>query len=1056
MPRTPFIRRASAAASPLRAQERVVDAAHPWLGLAHFTERTSRFFFGRDSEVRELFLRVRDNTLTVLYGKSGLGKTSLLGAGLIPKLRAERFQPVLLRLRYEKKVPLLEQLKAAVATACTAESSDTAVLLKLWNCLTLWEIFHDIGVAQQCPAVTALPVLIIDQFEEVFTLGQVDEDSRRDVDTVITQLADLIENRPPAVVQNRLETDPASALLYDFTPASIRIILALREDYLASLEARKQALPSLMRNRLALEGLRGPAAVDAVFRPAQMDGLNLVSEADAKEIVRLVAKMPGSPLEAIMTVPPILSLICDELNRASPTGQISAAQYREQGDSITESFYQRSFEGLPDAVHDLVETKLVTAGGHRDSVDLAVAVAFLESSHVSDPSAALDALIDRRLVNVEEYHGRQRIEITHDLLLEVVRREGESRKTERRQRTLRIRLLWLASILAVTSAIAVGALVLYRTAERARSSEMEARQKEAEARTEAQRLVTFMLTDMQAPLGELGRVEMIAHVSEQARRYFARFPLSERDPEANRLYTQYLLGQARVATQRGRLSDAAVFAKQAVTNAQQTYLNQQISPTKSDVMRSASILQAEAFALLAETERKLGNSGPAWEAMRNAIALRQSIVNTDALNWTNHLSLALSFDEAARQFRVRGQIGEALQYWNESLRIKSICALNSPQNLSWQLATAASHEGVGVVMRSQGRRREARKSFDQSLAVRNGVAAKNPLNWMLFPPLAQSYELIAGEQLASGQIAAARTNLATSLKIRQNLVDHDPGNSIWQRDLAAALQGDWAMSIMVTNVLDALPYLDRSREILLDLTKRDTNNLTWQHDLARLEDTYGDVDRFQAKNTKSPLTHDGYMASAYQHYYASHALRARLAEIEPSNVEWQRGLAIAYGRFGEWFYDNRLWSEAQAYYYYSLQTRTRIASRDTGNLFWKHDLVIAYQKLGVNCSELKDLKSAVQHLRSSLSLAEALVAVDSTSWQWRSALAESRFRLATALLEPSAVGEHVKREATELLKSSRSLFIEIEQQSGLLPQQKKWLNSIERKLVSLGINSNGK
>ena len=58
-----------------------VNADAPWLGLLPFTEETQRFFFGRDAEIREIFLRVRDQPLTVLHGQSGLGKSSLLGAG---------------------------------------------------------------------------------------------------------------------------------------------------------------------------------------------------------------------------------------------------------------------------------------------------------------------------------------------------------------------------------------------------------------------------------------------------------------------------------------------------------------------------------------------------------------------------------------------------------------------------------------------------------------------------------------------------------------------------------------------------------------------------------------------------------------------------------------------------------------------------------------------------------------------------------------------------------------------------------------------------------------
>src|ERR1035438_621462 len=95
-------------------EQRVVDNDHPWLGLSAFTEATKSFFYGREREIRDIFLRVREQPLTVLFGQSGLGKTSLLGAGLIPKLRVEGYRPCLLRLDFEVgSLPLIEQLFVA-------------------------------------------------------------------------------------------------------------------------------------------------------------------------------------------------------------------------------------------------------------------------------------------------------------------------------------------------------------------------------------------------------------------------------------------------------------------------------------------------------------------------------------------------------------------------------------------------------------------------------------------------------------------------------------------------------------------------------------------------------------------------------------------------------------------------------------------------------------------------------------------------------------------------------------------------------------------------------
>src|ERR1700720_3058002 len=88
----------------------VVSSESPWLGLRPFTEGAREYFFGRDAEVRDIFQRVVHKPLTVLFGRSGLGKTSLLQAALVPKLRDAGFVPIVLRLDHtDGAAPLLRQ-----------------------------------------------------------------------------------------------------------------------------------------------------------------------------------------------------------------------------------------------------------------------------------------------------------------------------------------------------------------------------------------------------------------------------------------------------------------------------------------------------------------------------------------------------------------------------------------------------------------------------------------------------------------------------------------------------------------------------------------------------------------------------------------------------------------------------------------------------------------------------------------------------------------------------------------------------------------------------------
>ncbi|WP_242684318.1 hypothetical protein [Paraburkholderia hospita] len=78
----------------------------PWPGLASFTEADQYFFRGRENEAEELARLVRREVLTVLFGRSGLGKTSLLNAGLFPRLRENLHVPVMIRLAHGAALPL--------------------------------------------------------------------------------------------------------------------------------------------------------------------------------------------------------------------------------------------------------------------------------------------------------------------------------------------------------------------------------------------------------------------------------------------------------------------------------------------------------------------------------------------------------------------------------------------------------------------------------------------------------------------------------------------------------------------------------------------------------------------------------------------------------------------------------------------------------------------------------------------------------------------------------------------------------------------------------------
>ena len=492
-----------------------LDAQNPWPGLEAFTEASSRYFHGRDAEIDELARRVAGAPLTVLFGKSGLGKSSLLMAGLLPRLRAQHFLPVYVRLDHgDSAPPCIDQVAAALQAAVRAAQVDAPPPQPGES---LWAYLHrdsvEFWTRDNHPC---LPVFVLDQFEEVFTLG-----ARRParVDELRTALADLAENRIPADLEQALAAPVAGAGGLgeaggdadgdggsdvgsdgggdggnDGHTASLRLrsqrckwLLSLREDFLPELESWRMVLPTLGRVRLRLGPLRPAQALSAVHgaAPALMDealGRRIVAFVAAAQmqdgaggvptvapaVASAVAPVPAPVLDAqgratgagdtsaepganagadrstdsgfdsdrvalpqAEVEPALLSLFCHGLNRrrlAQGKARFDGALLEGAQQGILDDFYRGCFEGMPESVPRWVADALITEKGFRNSVARDDAT----PEHLSE--AQLSRLIDRRLLRMEERHGAQRIELTHDLLTRVVRQERERLRAEDRAR----------------------------------------------------------------------------------------------------------------------------------------------------------------------------------------------------------------------------------------------------------------------------------------------------------------------------------------------------------------------------------------------------------------------------------------------------------------------------------------------------------------------------------------------------------------------------------------------------------------------------------------------
>jgi hypothetical protein len=535
-----------------------IDPENPWLGLSSYTEETRAYFHGRDEEAAELARRVQRKNLTVLFGQSGLGKTSLLRAGLVPRLRGEGFCPVYVRVDYNpESPPPSEQIKQAIFRA-TADAGHWSRPGTAIEGESLWEFLHHRGdLLRDASGRTLLPLLIFDQFEEIFTLAQADDAGRLRAKEFLADLADLVENRPPASLEARLDEDEAAAEDFDFARADYRILIALREDYLAHLESVKGIMPSITQNRMRLARMTGAQALAAVMQP----GGRLVSQEVAESIVRFVAG--GAELANAEVEPSLLSLVCRELNTvrlAQKRPEISADLLAGSRDTILTEFYERALADQPEGVRRVIEDELLTESGYRESLaEERVTKALAAAGAAPD---ALAKLVNRRLLRIEERLDMRRVELTHDVLCSVVaasrdmRHEREARDEAERQlaqqrereaatRRALVRARAIATVCAVLMVVAAAGAVFgwlnYRRAKVADAEAQQARLLAEKARGDAERLVGFLIEDFYEELAPTGQLKTMGKLAHMAVSYYDGLPSELMTPQ-----TQVYRGMALV------------------------------------------------------------------------------------------------------------------------------------------------------------------------------------------------------------------------------------------------------------------------------------------------------------------------------------------------------------------------------------------------------------------------------------------------------------------------------------------------------------------------------
>ena len=380
---------------------------NPYVGPRSF--RPGEKLYGRDHETSALIDMLIAERIVLLYSPSGAGKSSLINASLLPRLREQDFHPLpparvnLEPPREAASLPganryILSLMLSLEESLPPEKRCPVAELVKMGL-----DAYLDTYIAEA--GVTSNPVLFLDQFEEILTIDPTNRTAKVEF---FTQLGLALRKR------------------------SRWALLSMREDYLAGLDPYTRYVPTRLASRFRLNFLEIEGAMQAIQHPSMDAGVTFSAEAADRLVndLRLVRVQQADNTiqqeQGLYIEPVQLQVVCFRLWSTLKPGdtEITAANLEAIGDTnraLSDYYAQTVMEvavstGIQERwIRKWFDSKLITMQGIRSQVLLGV-----EQTEGLD-NQAVRLLEKAYLIRAEKRGGANWFELAHDRLIQPVR-----------------------------------------------------------------------------------------------------------------------------------------------------------------------------------------------------------------------------------------------------------------------------------------------------------------------------------------------------------------------------------------------------------------------------------------------------------------------------------------------------------------------------------------------------------------------------------------------------------------------------------------------------------
>ncbi len=402
-------------------------------GAQPFKVGEAGIFFGREKDIEDFYNLLNLEDIVVLHSKSGLGKSSLLNAGIITKLnKSDKYMPIPIRLGpYVDTVTA--RLPVQISRAFIASADTNTLLDKIApSNQSLWTALKKRSLSNSGKEF----VLIFDQFEELFTYPETAILSFKAAllevlnTTIISYYRTALEER---FAENAtFLSDEEMDLIHQ--PLAVKIVMAIRSDRMSLMNQLSDYLPNILTNCYELQPLTAEQAEDAILNPAFLPQNGFITppfDYEDEAIEAIIAALTRNRSQKIESFQ--LQILCQSIEQKVIKQQLSIIHQADLGDfqKIYKYYYQDQIALLPNQKDQYAARVFIEEGLIFEEEERRLNMYEGQIFKIFDISPQLlRQLVDTHLLRAEpSMRGGFTYELSHDTLvapvLEAKRKRNE-------------------------------------------------------------------------------------------------------------------------------------------------------------------------------------------------------------------------------------------------------------------------------------------------------------------------------------------------------------------------------------------------------------------------------------------------------------------------------------------------------------------------------------------------------------------------------------------------------------------------------------------------------